>query len=318
MKKVSINTKRVLENLLPVIMLAALCIVFAIATNGRFFKIVNLKIILNQALITACVATGAVMIFASSNMNIALGVTTALSCICGGFVFLRTGSVPLMFIGCLAAALVIQVFCTVLALVFHINVITTTMMLMQMLLALQKWLLGSSNMMLDNAVMKSVRTANIPLMMFAVFFVFCFILFQFTKFGRSLRFMGENKNCARQTGLNESRLVTAAFLISAIGIAIGAFTYLVNNVSVTTYSLNSMNMDIMLAIVLGGMPIKGGVRSKIYAGLIGALTVVVIGNGMVMLGVDALWIQAIRGVFFIAIIFLNQKRSKELPVQNMV
>ena len=72
-------------------------------------------------------------------------------------------------------------------------------------------------------------------------------------------------------------------------------------------------MDCMLALVLGGMSIFGGSKSYVYSGVIGALTVIVLNQGLTMLQVDSTIIQAIRGVAFLALVTLSQVRPKGLP-----
>ena len=64
---------------LPIVFLVLLFIFFSIATNGRLIDKNTLLIIFRQALIVATVATGASFIYASGNVNIAMGATTVLT-----------------------------------------------------------------------------------------------------------------------------------------------------------------------------------------------------------------------------------------------
>ena len=53
-------------------------IAFSIATDGRFSSSRNITMIIQQALTVATVATGAVFIFSTGNVNISMGAATAL------------------------------------------------------------------------------------------------------------------------------------------------------------------------------------------------------------------------------------------------
>lgn len=53
---------------------------------------------------------------------------------------------------------------------------------------------------------------------------------------------------------------------------------LVYTPSVTTTTAGDIGMNIMVAIVFGGMPISGGARSKIYAAVVGGFSYIILNN----------------------------------------
>ena len=76
-----------------------------------------------------------------------------------------------------------------------------------------------------------------------------------------------------------------------------------------------LSLDVLIALVVGGMPISGGPKYKISAGLVGALTVVVLNSGLTMVGLSTALIQAIRGIVFIVVVLVSSfsYRGKLLP-----
>lgn len=74
-------------------------------------------------------------------------------------------------------------------------------------------------------------------------------------------------------------------------------------------------MDVMVALVVGGMPLSGGARSKISAGLVGAVTITVLNSGLAILGLSAGEIQIFRGIVFIVVVLVASLsyRGKLLP-----
>ena len=104
-----------------------------------------------------------------------------------------------------------------------------------------------------------------------------------------------------------------AFIIAGVGCGIGAVLAIIRGGSIGTSTLPSLNMDCMLALVLGGMSIFGGSKSYVYSGVIGAVTVVVLNQGLLMVGMDSTIIQAIRGIAFLALVTISQVRPQGLP-----
>lgn len=82
-------------------------------------------------------------------------------------------------------------------------------------------------------------------------------------------------------------------------------------------------MDILVAIVFGGMPISGGPRSKIYASLVGGFSYVLLNlsldiilrmAGITSQGTQGI-AQIISAVFFLAIVYVASVnyRGQSLP-----
>lgn len=303
---------------LPIILLFVLTLFFGVTTGGTFLRLQNLEMILNQSVVVGIVATGAVLIYSSGNMNIAMGGSTAITCIAAVHVYLATGSILLMFLASVLVGIAFMGMFCVLSEVFKLSVVIITVLFMTMLISLQEWLIGGATLKVGYDSVKSLQEMNVPILIFAIYFIICLVVFQFTKLGRTLKFIGENKDCARQTGIKESAAVTIAFLLSGLGVGLGAFSILVRASSVGGTTAGGLNMEVVLAIVLAGTPMTGGNKSKIFSGVVGAVMVTMMNNGLLLLGVNSIYIQAIRGMFFIIMVMLSGKRSEVLPVKDMV
>ena len=266
----------------------------------------------NQTIITGIVATGGVFVFASNNVNIALGSTTAISAIVAVFAYNYTGSAAAMFVMAVITAVGILMISCVASTIFNIGVVIVTIIMSNLLSALQKWImLKYVTLSLPYELTTAMSEKRIHIIIFAVFLLVCIYIFNMTQVGRMLRFIGENSICARQTGFHVSKNIYIAFLMAGI-------LYLIRNGSVAANSCSSTNMDVMLAIVLGGMPINGGYKSKIAAGILGASIVTCLSTGLLMIGVSATVLQAVRGVCFIGLIIASNKRTELLPVKQTV
>ena len=318
MKQVFLRLKenRWLQVFLPIVCLAAIIVIFALATKGRFVTPVNLNMIVDQALIVAVVATGASYIFATGNINIAMGSCTALTAAICAMAFERTQSVPVMILVAIVMGIVIMGICALLSTLLRVSVIHVTIVMMVLLTALQEEVLDGGTVSLPYALTSGMQNMHVPYIIFGVFVLGCIIAFHFTSVGRSLKAVGSNETCAGLTGIFWNKYVLIAFLVAGLGAGLGALLTMIRSGSVGVTTCATMNMDVMLAIVLGGMPISGGSKSRAYAAVIGAVTVTALNNGLLMVGVNSTLIQGVRGVVFLLLVLAGSKRSQLLPARE--
>lgn len=304
---------RLLNQAMPFGLLLILVLVFAVITGGRLIAPSSIKIIIEQALVVATVSTGGAFIFASGNVNLALGATTILTATIAGLAYNATNSLFVMFLVAVGLGVFLMTISALLSTALGVRVMFVTIVMMSMLAALQQSILGGSTVAMPYAVIQELTQGGFMYIAFGLFFVICVVLFHYTDIGRSLRFIGTNNTCAEQTGISKSKYLLIAFIIAGVGCGIGSLLAIVRGGSIGTSTLPSLNMDCMLALVLGGMSIFGGSKSYVYSGAIGALTVVVLNQGLLMAGVDPTFIQAIRGIAFLALVVASQVRPKGLP-----
>ncbi len=155
----------------------------------------------------------------------------------------------------------------------------------------------------------------INLLVLGLYFVVCLIIFNYTPFGRQVKLLGGNPVTARQTGVNSVKIKLGVFIISAVGTALAAFVLLIRVRSVGTSTAGSLMMNVLVALVLGGMPLMGGPRSRISAGILGAATISVLNSGLTMMGLDLAAIQISRALSFLAVVYVASMtyRTKLLP-----
>lgn len=311
-----LKENRWLQAALPILCLVAIIVIFGLATKGRFVTKVNLNMIIDQALIVAVVATGASYIFATGNINIAMGSCTALTAAICAITFEATQSAATMIVVAIVMGVAIMGACALLSTLLRVSVIHVTIVMMVLLTALQEEVLDGSTVSLPYALTSKMQEMNVPYIIFGVFALGCIIAFHFTGVGRSLKSVGSNENCSNLTGIFWNRYVLIAFLVAGLGAGLGALLMIIRSGSIGVTTGATMNMDVMLAIVLGGMPISGGSKSRAYAAIIGAVTVTALNNGLLMVGVPSTLIQGVRGIVFLLLVLAGSKRSQLLPARE--
>ena len=308
-----IKESRWTSRLLSPIILVLIVLAFSIATDGRFSSTRNMTMIIQQALIVSTVATGAVFIFSTGNVNISMGAATALVATIAAKVYMATESVPMMAFVAIAAGVVVLALTALLSTWLNVRVLYVTVVMMTLLASIQKSVLGSETITLPYKMTSVMKSAEVPLLIFMGFFILCTILFHFTSLGRKLRYLGINEVCAELTGFKKSRYLLIGFIVAGVGVGAGAIITIIRNGAITTDTCATLNMDCMLAIVLGGMSCFGGSRSHTFSAVVGAVMVTVLNNGLLMLGVSSTLVQAIRGIVFIILVCASQTRPKGLP-----
>ena len=206
---------------------------------------------------------------------------------------------------------------------FHIPVFVTTVAMMSVLSAVAAQIITANGGALGGISIPAevVRPYDVmwfKILVLTVFFAVCMFLFDYTKLGRRQKFLGGNPVCAKLTGIDLNKYAILAFIMAGIGVGIGAFLTLVYTPSVTTGTAGSIGMNILVAIVFGGMPISGGPRSKIYAAVVGGFSYIILNNILKILidsnagyGIS----QIVSAVFFLAVVYVTgmNYRSQLLP-----
>lgn len=315
-----LKIKKYVMNLAPAFGLAVLFLAFLILGTWKDINVgYGLKSILNQSIVVAVVATGAIFIYTLGSFDISLGASTAVSALLGAMVYNRTESILMMAITCIGVAVGVGLFNSVLASVFNLPVFVTTIAMLSFLNALILLLIkvngtGSEIAVSAQAVVP-YNVTNFKLMLLILFVGLCVFLFSFTKIGRCQKFLGGNPVCAKLSGISGKKMAIIAFVLSGIGVGLGAFLSIIYAPTLTKNTASSVGMDVIIAIVFGGMPVSGGARSKIYAAVIGAFSMTILGQLMVMFNLNSGIGQMVKAAIFLLVVFLatSDQRGKLLP-----
>lgn len=311
----------VIKNAFPIVGFVLVIIVFSIATKGNFLSAQNLQNLLNQVILTALVSLGSVFVFGTGCFDMSMGGTLCMSAVVGGYVGIATGNIWLMALACLGVSLVLNILKGLFASYVEVPLFIVTIVLGSVLSALVLVIMGDkTTIMLNEAINPIVeftqsQKTTLNAISLGAYFVLCLFLFNFTRLGREVKMLGGNQVTFRQTGLNPVRTKMVAFIVAAVGVALAAFVILMNTRTVSNTTGGSMGTDVMVALVLGGMPLTGGPRSRISAGLVGAATITALNSGLTMIGLGIAGVQISRAVIFLIVVYVASMtyRTKLLP-----
>lgn len=307
-------------NLTPLFGLAVLFAAFLIIGTVQDINIsYGMKNIINQSVVVAVVATGAIFIYTLGSFDISLGASVAVSALLGGMVYNKTENIWIMALVCIGVAVFVGLFNSLLASVFNLPVFVTTIAMLSVLNALVLVLIKingtGSEIAVPSAAVKPMNNTPFKIAVLLLFVLLCVVIFSFTKIGRMQKFQGGNPVCAKLSGVSEKKMAVIAFALSGIGVGLGAFLSIIYAPTLTKNTASSVGMDVIIAIVFGGMPVSGGARSKIYAAVIGAFSMTLLSQIMVMFNLNSGIGQMVKAAIFILVVFLatSDQRGKMLP-----
>lgn len=130
-----------------------------------------------------------------------------------------------------------------------------------------------------------------------------------TAIGRYILAVGSNAEASHLSGINVRKVKVVAHIYSSVAVAIAAIMYLSRLGAAQPTAGNGYELEAVCATVIGGSSIMGG-EGSIVGSAIGAMVVMVLRNGMVLLGVSTYWQQLIIGTVLVVAVIFDVLRKK--------
>ncbi len=136
-----------------------------------------------------------------------------------------------------------------------------------------------------------------------------FFFFHFTKFGTYLKAIGAGEKAAKFAGIKTDKMKFLMYVLAGAMTGFAAFVSVVHTGSVTSSGGNQLETQILIALVLGGMPISGGAKVRFENIIVGALLYTILQSGLQMMGITTQTMQMIQGVIFLLFVFIFADRQ---------
>ncbi|PXY27375.1 ABC transporter permease [Prauserella muralis] len=146
------------------------------------------------------------------------------------------------------------------------------------------------------------------IVMVVLFFVFAYIA-RYTGYGRSVYAIGGNAPAARMAGINLARVRVLLFATTGLLSAVTGVLLAARLGSGNGGAASGLEFDVIAAVVIGGTALAGG-RGTMLGTLLGVAFITVIGNGLVLLGVNSFLQNVVRGVIIVVAVLVNVVLSK--------
>jgi len=126
------------------------------------------------------------------------------------------------------------------------------------------------------------------------------------RFGRHVVAIGANAEAARRAGIPVRRLTLAVYMLTGLAAAAAGIVIAARLGSGSSNAAVGFELEVIAAVVLGGTSLVGG-RGTILGTVLGALTIAVIGNGLILAHISPFFTQIVTGAIILAAIWLNTR-----------
>ena len=293
-----------IRSLLPIIGLVAVFVIFNVLTKGGMWS--ARKLIMNQIYVVMSAATGVFFIMTMGGLDFSQGSIMGIASI--AVCMLSKTNIFLALLGGVVAGACIGAVNGFFYVNRKIKSFIVTICTMFLFRGFIKYMASNSPVAASMAVYDYDTTAvklGITLLVLGI----GFFVFRFTKFGMYLKAIGAGEKAAKFAGIRTDRMKFMIYMLAGAITGLAAFVNIVKNGSATANVGNQLETQILIALVLGGMPISGGAKVRFENIIVGALLYTVLNNGLTMMGLTTQAMQLVQGIVFLIFVAVFADRQ---------
>lgn len=302
--------KPVVRAILPILGLVVITLLLDALTHGKILQASSIKLMLSQVYVLMIASTGVFMIMTMGCLDFSqgsmLGIASIVVC------YLSFYSIPLAIIGGMltgAAIGAVNAFFHVKRKIPSFIVTICTMYLFRGLCSY----FASKKPVAAVSTISAYNTIPIKLGITIAVLLVAWFIFTFTKVGPNLKAIGAGEKASRFAGIKVERTKWLVYIIAGAITGLAAFVNIVKVGSVTPSGGTMLETQILIALVLGGMPVSGGPMVRFSNVICGALTFKILASGLQMIGLATERSQLIEGIVFLIVVALfSDRRSLQV------
>jgi len=303
-----------------IVVVLAVFVACTAAVQPRFLNSANIQFVLIDTTVFALLALGETMVVISRNVDLSVGSVVGLSAYLATSLFGQHPGIPIVvvFLAGLGIGLACGIANGIMVAAGRVPSLVVTLATLYIIRGIDILIVGGKEVVaqsLPSAFLEIPKATvlGIPDLAIAIAVVIGIGAYYLRTFrsGRDLYAIGSNPEAARLAGLPVGRRVFTAFAVSGAiagvaGVLWGAQYGTINSTAGTGYEL-----QVVSAVVVGGVAIFGGSGSVVGAAL-GALLLSTISSALYVLGISPFWDQAIWGFLLLLAIALDQTITERL------
>jgi ribose transport system permease protein len=304
------------------IVLIALCAAFAVMTKGQFFAVENVFNILKQVAVVGIMSVGMTMVLLTGGIDLSIGSIAGVGCVLTAALLLRGINVWVVGLAVLAIAGSIGIINAFFINELKIPPLITTLAMMTSIRGVAYLITGGLPIFgfkSDILVLGQGYVGFIPVPVFVMagIFLIGIVFVQSTRFGRYIYGVGGNEEATRLSGISVKKVKYIVYAISGILAGVAGMVMLARINSGTPKMGQGYEMDVITAVVLGGVSISGG-EGKLGFVIVGVLIMGVLTNGLILLNVQEYVQWVIKGMALVAAVgfdrFIQQRKVRVVAV----
>lgn len=297
-----------------IVLIILLYVIFGQTTTG-FLSVHNQQNILRDVAALGITAFGVTLIIVAGEIDVSVGPMIAFISVILAYFLKWNLPLPIAVIFVLCAGMFFGGIAGVLRGYFNVPSFVATLGLWS---ALRGMALFTTNALPisfpRNAVLDFLDGSLLGLptsawIMIILFFIFNFIARR-TTYGRSVYAVGGNAKAAHLTGINIKRVHVMLFVTAGFLAAISAILLTARLGSGNAGAASGLEFDVIAGVVIGGAALSGG-RGTMLGTILGVFVITVIGNGLVLLGINPFFQEVVRGIIIVLAVLVNIAVTKQ-------
>ena len=292
----------------------ALFVLITTALEPRFLGAGNIRFILSETSLYALVAVGETLVVLTRNVDLSVGSVVGLSAYVSANMFQAHHGIPIpvVFLVGLGIGLACGITTGVITAIGRVPSLVVTLAMLYIIRGVDTLIVGSGQVV-ANALPQSfinifhATILGIPDLAIATAVVVAVAAYYLRSFssGRDLYAIGSDPAAARLAGIPIAKRVFAAFVLSGAIAGLGGVVWATQYNTIDATAANGLELQVIAAVVVGGVAIFGGSGSVVGAAL-GALLLQTISSALNVLGVASIWTEAIAGFLLLVAITLDR------------
>ncbi len=310
--------KRLLGKYGIILVLIALCILFGML-SPVFFRFENIINIFRQVAIVGIVAVGMTFVILTGGIDLSVGSIIGVSSVFTAQLMLGGMSAPWAVVLTIATCSLFGLFNGVIVNELFIPPLVATLGTMTALRGVAFIISGGLPVFGFSNTISSLGQGYlwiipVPVIIMAITFVLGFVLLNSTRFGRYVYGVGGNEEATRLSGIGVKRIKILVYTISGFLSGIAGIILLSRLDSGQPTAGQGYEMDVITAVVIGGVSISGG-EGNIVLVIAGVFIMGVLSNGMILLNINDYVQWVVKGFVLVAAVgFDRVSRHRKLSV----
>lgn len=294
------------KGLLPFIGLVVILGAMYYLTDGRIMQPKRLRLLLSQVYYPMIVATGVFFVMTLGSIDFTEGSTLGVASIVVSV--LSFYSIPLAIIGGILTGAAIGAVNGFFHVKFRLQSFIVTICTMYLFRGVCAYF-TTETAIPASAAIKALDSDNLKIGITVAVLVVAYFLFKFTRIGNDVKAVGSGETAAKFSGVRTDKVKFLAFVAAGALTGLAAFVNVIKVGSITSTAGNQLETQILISLVLGGLPITGGAKVRFSNIVVGTLMYTVLNNGLVMLGFESATQQLIKGIVFLIFVALTIDRK---------
>ncbi|HWJ72261.1 MAG TPA: ABC transporter permease [Kaistia sp.] len=275
----------------------------------------NIFNMLDQSVVIGIIAVGMTFVILTGGIDLSVGSVAGLTGIILGLAVQQMPIVPAIAVA-VAAGAFIGLISGLLINVFGLAAFVVTLGVMAIARSLAYIFSGQTAISnipdsMQNIVYTSVFGIPSNVLFLLVLYALAWAYLTYTKGGRTIYAVGSNKEAARAAGLNTLFYSVLPYVLASALSAVAVTFSIAQLLSADPLMGNALELDAIAAVVIGGASLYGG-RGSMIGTLIGVFIMVMIRNGLNLMGVSPFWQGTAIGTIIIVALLAERLVSSRV------